>query len=90
MTAMTQKPSMTARAVLVGDRINTVGLERRDVYSTSPLSFRAGTEGFVAVFRYGVVVFVGLSPLEEDEVLRLLSGRITGAFQPQEDESLKV
>ena len=33
---------LTARALLVGDRIDTAGLERPDMISSLPLSFRAG------------------------------------------------
>jgi uncharacterized Rmd1/YagE family protein len=77
---------LTARALLVGARINTAGLERSDVYSTSPLSFGAGDRGFVAVFRYGVVVLIGLTPLEEDEVLRALAPRVVDALPPPWDE----
>ncbi len=81
----------TARALLIGDRINTAGLERSDVYSTAPLSFRVGARGFAAVFRYGVVVLVGLSPIEEDEVLRALEPRVQGKFEPPyEEESLAL
>jgi hypothetical protein len=43
------------RAVLLGDRIDTSGLERTDVLSTAPLASRAGQDGVVTVFRYGVV-----------------------------------
>jgi uncharacterized Rmd1/YagE family protein len=81
----------TARALLVGERINTAGLERSDVFSTSPLSFGAGDHGFVAVFRYGVVVLIGLTPLEEDEVLRALAPRVSGALPaPWDEESLTL
>jgi hypothetical protein len=31
---------VTVRALLLGDRIETAGLERRDVISTTPLTFR--------------------------------------------------
>jgi uncharacterized Rmd1/YagE family protein len=78
---------VTARALLVGDRIDTVGLERSDVLSTSPLSFRAGAKGVTTVFRYGVVTFVGLTTLEEDEVLRTLAPRIKGEYRVREEET---
>lgn len=81
---------LVGRALIVGERINTAGLERADVYSTAPLSFRVGEKGFAAVFRYGVVVFIGLSPLEEDEAIRTLSARISGASPPREDEVFRV
>lgn len=81
---------VTARALLVGDRIDTTGLERSDVLSTAPLAFRAGGSGYAALFRYGVVVLVDLTPLEEDEVLRTLQHRITGEFTRREEETALV
>lgn len=89
--AVAHEARRTARALLVGERITTAGLERSDVFSTSPLSFRAGRHGFVTVFRYGVVVMIGLSPIEEDEVLRGLSPRIAGPQPaPYEEEAVSV
>lgn len=73
------------RALLLGDRIDTAGLERADALSATPLAFRSGS-GFVALFRYGAAVLVGLSPLEEDEVLRGLQPRIIGSFPAREEE----
>lgn len=72
---------------MLGDRIDTNGLERSDALSTLPLAFRVGADGVATVFRYGVVVFVGLSPLEEDEVLRTLRPRVLGAYDKVDDES---
>ena len=81
----------TARALLIGERINTAGLERSDVFSTAPLSFGAGDHGFVVVFRYGVVVLTGLSPLEEDEVLRALEPRVASPLPaPWDEETVTV
>src|SRR5262247_2464702 len=81
---------LTARALLVAERIDTAGLERSDVISTTPLAFRVGPAGYCVLFRYGVVVVVGLSPLEEDEVLRGLGARITGRFDRIEDETAMI
>src|SRR5262249_44774417 len=74
------------RALLLGDRIDTSGLERTDVLSTAPLAFRAGKDGVVTLFRYGVVVMFDLSVLEEDEVLRGLRARIIGPIEPRGGE----
>jgi uncharacterized Rmd1/YagE family protein len=81
---------ITVRALLLGDRIETAGLERSDVLSTLPLAFRAGAKGIVALFRYGVAVLVGMSPLEEDEVIRRLDGRIAGPIEPREEEIVQI
>ena len=80
----------TARALLLGERIDTAGLERSDVISTSPLAFRVGAAGFAVLFRYGVVVLVGLSPIEEDEVLRGIRPRATGPYAKIEDEAATI
>jgi uncharacterized Rmd1/YagE family protein len=80
----------TVRALLVGERIETAGLERNDVLSTVPLAFRAGERGVVALFRYGVAVLVDMSPLEEDGVIRRLDGRIVDPLQPPEEESVQI
>lgn len=81
---------VTARALLVGDRIDTSGLERNDLIATTPLAFHVGQEGFVAIYRFGVVVLVGLTPLEEDDVLAQIKPRVTGPRQRIDDESAVV
>ena len=81
---------MKVHALLLGDRIDTAGLERTDVLSTTPLAFRAGQDGVVTVFRYGVVVLFGMSILEEDEVLRGLHSRIIRPVKQREDETATI
>jgi uncharacterized Rmd1/YagE family protein len=78
------------RALLLGQRINTIGLERSDMLATVPLAFRAGKDGIVALFRYGVAVFIGMTTLEEDEVLRQLEGRVVGPSKRREDEATQI
>lgn len=87
--------SVAARALLVGDRIDTAALERDEslkTISTQPLAFRAGENGLAVVFRYGVVVFIGLTQPEETDVLKNLKGRISGPFKvrEREDESAQI
>lgn len=81
---------ITMRALLIGDRLDTSGLERSDVLSTTPLAFRVGQGGFAALFRYGVVVLAGLTPLEEDEVLRTVAHRTAGEFLRREEEATTI
>jgi len=86
----TSKRQMTARALLLGERIDLAGLERSDLISATPLAFRAGQEGYAVLFRYGAVVLIGLSVLEEDELIRSLQPRVTGAFARREDENVAI
>src|SRR5450432_3283906 len=78
---------LTARALIIGERIETAGLERPDMISALPLAFRVGTTGMVALFRFGVAVLVGLSPLEEEDVLAKLKQRSVGARARIDDET---
>jgi len=80
---------VTARALLLGERIDTAMLERSDVISTTPLAFRV-EGGYAVLFRYGVVVLIGLSPIQEDEVLRGLRPRVVGPYERTQDESTIV
>ena len=81
---------LTARAILLGDRIDMVGLERSEMISTNPLAFRVGGHGEVVLFRYGVAVLFDLSPVEEDEVLRGLRPRILAPATRYEDDTTTI
>src|SRR5690606_25912819 len=89
-TAVEVKRQVTARALLLGERIDLSGLERSDIISATPLAFRVGRDGYAVLFRYGAIVLFGLSLLEEDEILRGLSSRVVDAFARPEDESVVI
>lgn len=76
MSEKAQGRSIQVRAVAVGDRIDTLGLERPETFSTAPLAFRVGG-GRVALYRFGVVVLAGLTAQEEAELLAGIQGRVT-------------
>jgi uncharacterized Rmd1/YagE family protein len=77
---------LTARALIVGERIDTAGLERPDMIALLPLAFRVGEQGMVALFRFGVAVMVGLTPLEEEDTLAKLKARVSGERARGDDE----
>ena len=81
---------VTVRALLLSDRIDTTGLERPDVLSTTPLCFRVEESAFVVLFRFGVAVLVGMTPLQEDEIIRGLGGRIAGRYSHAELETAQI
>jgi uncharacterized Rmd1/YagE family protein len=80
---------LTARALQIGDRINTAGFEG-EVLSNTPLAVRVGQNGLAVVFRYGVAVFIGLSTEEEKEFLEKLQLRTFGKIAPHEEEWAKL
>ncbi len=80
--------SLPVRALLLGERIDTRGLERDDTIATNPLTLRIGRDGIAFLFRYGVAVFAGLSAIEEDEIVRSLAPRINDrAAIPETDQA---
>lgn len=83
------RQAITARALLLGERIDTAGLERADLVSTAPLAFHAGQSGFAVLYRFGVAVLFGLSPLEEDEIVTKIGARVAGASRG-DDETLII
>jgi uncharacterized Rmd1/YagE family protein len=84
---VTAATRLTARALIVGERIDTSGLERPDTISLLPLAFRVGERGMVALFRFGVAVMVGLTPLEEEDTLMKLRPRVAGERARGDDET---
>ena len=78
---------ITARALALGARLDANGLERPDTISSTPLAFHVGQSGFVALYRFGVAVLVGLSPLEEDDFIRQIKARVTGERDRIDDET---
>ena len=89
MIAPEPSPQITAHALQIGDRINTAGFEG-ELLSSTPLAARVGSSGLAVVFRYGVVVFLGLSVEEEKQFLERLSARVFGRITPYEEEWAKV
>jgi uncharacterized Rmd1/YagE family protein len=55
--------------------------------SSLPLAFRVGERGMAALFRFGVAVMVGLSPLEEEDLLAKLKSRVSGVRALGDDET---
>ena len=82
--------SITLRALLLGQRLETRGLERQDTIGLMPLTQRIGQQGVAFLFRYGVVVLVGLSATEESELLASLRPRLTEALATPEVEQVSI
>ena len=76
---------VTAHAILLGDRINTSAIEG-ETLSASPLAIRIDKGGIAVLFRYGVVVLIGLASQLEQEYLERLSGRVSGRLDRYEEE----
>lgn len=82
-------PKLVAHAMLLGERIDIAGLERRDAISTAPLALRA-KGGLVVIYRYGVVVTAGLDRGGEEEVLREILPRVHEPLAAREEEIIEL
>src|SRR5438477_41706 len=87
---MDMTESLSIRALLLGERLETRGLERDDTLATNPFTLRVGRQGTAFLFRYGVAVFARLSAIEEDEVLRSLRARVHEPLEIPETEQIQV
>jgi len=81
--------SLNAHALQLADRINTAGFEG-NVLSATPLAVRVGESGMAVVFRYGVVVLIGMSAHQESNFLDRLKPRLFGLISPHEEEIAKI
>lgn len=81
--------TLRIRALMLGDRINASGLEIGTLVSSTPAAFRVHA-GLAVIFRYGVVVLIGLLPSEEKVLIDILKSRVIGAFSPHEEETAQV
>ncbi|MDA9545222.1 RMD1 family protein [Bradyrhizobium yuanmingense] len=78
-------PTLRIRALMLGDRINASNLEIGTLVSSTPAAFRVHA-GLAVIFRYGVVVLIGLLPSEEKVLVDSLKSRVTGELSPYEEE----
>ncbi len=88
--AETAPQTLVAHALLLGERMNTIGLEPEEVIATIPLSFPVGDGGMASLFRYGAAVFVGVEPERQAETLEGLSSRISGPERTPDEETATI
>ncbi len=78
------------RAIQLGETLDIKGLEREDSFSTNPLAFRTASGGTVTLFKSGAVVFVNMTPVEEEELIRGLGDRIIDPLDEREIEQTRI
>jgi uncharacterized Rmd1/YagE family protein len=81
---------LRVHALLLGERLDTRGLERESVLAAAPLTIRAGRRGYGVLFRYGAVVLFNLTPVEETEFLATLTPLTSAPLASPETEVADV
>jgi uncharacterized Rmd1/YagE family protein len=85
-----ERPTIQARALYLGERIDTRSLETTNRLALLPLLIPAGENGYVALFRYGVAVMFNVQPLEEATMLKQLEPFVQQPFERHETETLEI
>ncbi|MBA3902600.1 MAG: hypothetical protein C0522_02840 [Rhodocyclaceae bacterium] len=88
--AICRKGSFKARAVLVGERIDLRTWGGVNSLATSPLAVEVQDGGVAVLFRYGVVVFFDVAPMEELGFLDKLRPYVVRPYDHPETEEVDV
>ncbi len=78
------------RALFLGQRLNMRALEQSKKLASSPIVIQAGSDGYAVMFRYGVVVLLGLNGLEEAAFVKSIQDFIIDPFSTPEVEEGSV
>lgn len=94
-TAGAVVPDMTAeivpvRSLLIGERIDTRGLEGKDSFATGPLALRLGDGGIAVLFRYGVVVLFNVPAAAEAAFLKEIAPFVTDPLSVAETDEARL
>lgn len=82
--------TIEVRAWFLGTRIDLRELARGGNIALGPLVMLVGQHGHSMIFRFGVVVFFGLSPDEEATIIKGLEDSVHNRFEKAECESATV
>ncbi|MBI2311252.1 MAG: RMD1 family protein [Betaproteobacteria bacterium] len=84
------KTAFTARAVLVGERIDLKAWQVAESLATNPLAVAVRGGGVAVLFRYGVVVFFDVQPMEEVTFTEGLRPLVANPYPAPEVEQVPI
>jgi uncharacterized Rmd1/YagE family protein len=80
----------SARALLLGQRIDLRPVSRAEPLGLSPLAISAGERGVAVLFRYGVAVLINMAPLEQSSFLETLAPLVGESLEQPEVERVDI
>lgn len=87
-TDLTGRRSLTVRALLLGERLDTRRFEQKQALATTPLTIRCGRKGTAVLLRYGVCAFFDVTAEEEAHFLADLNRLVSEALpEPVREET---
>ena len=84
------KNQFTMRAVFAGQRINMNEFKNQKPVARNPIMYQVTEDGFVVVFKYGVVVFVNVTMDAQQTWLQQAQGAIKSHVNSSEMEYLDI
>lgn len=85
-----QLKALRARAVLLGERLDTKGFTWGTKLSVLPLTVRLPNQGVAVIFRYGAIVFFSTSPDDEALCVEYCLPLLSGKLSTPESETLEI
>ncbi len=85
-----ERRPIVVRSVLIGERLDTRGLEQQETLGRAPLVIRVREGGVAVLFRYGVAVLFNVDLDAERALLDRLAPFVTDPFEPREAEEIRV
>jgi uncharacterized Rmd1/YagE family protein len=90
LRALGEQRPLLARALLLGERIDTHRFEGQEPLARLPLTIAVHEGGIAVLFRYGVIVLLNVSLSAEKALLERLSYLITDPFEPRESDEVRL
>jgi uncharacterized Rmd1/YagE family protein len=82
--------TLSARAVLVAGRLDLKAMEKSNLLDVDPLVIPAGVDGRAVLFRFGVVVLIGLEPAEQVAFLNNIESVMVDPREDPVEETLEL
>lgn len=82
--------AINARAILLGERLDTRGLEQQEALGGAPLVIRVHEGGIAALFRYGVIVLFNVEAEAEHALLKRLAPLVREPFKTHEMDEARI
>lgn len=89
-SGLLKKTEFSARALLLGERIDLRALETTERLATNPLTLAVQGGGMAVLFRYGVVVLFDVASIEEAAFMAHLGRYVLNAFPKPETEIVRL
>lgn len=84
------KVLLKAKAIYLGERIETRALETTSLLATTPLIFEVNDSSYAVVFKYGVIVLVDVNPLNEVDFLSKIQDLVKKKIDTPETDEVEI